>query len=115
MPFYAGYGLTNDDIKTISLRLKNSNLKKWRIKTIKEGDIKERNLADMVWKELEEFHKSVSTYIKTEEYNRDFFINYKLFEGLDLKDLGKYDLPEVNKMKDYWKKDEFWQFYLCGR
>lgn len=105
--------ISESDIEIISKRLKENSLKKWRIQAIKTGSIKERNLADMVWKELEEFHKSVSTYIHKEEFNRDFFINYKLLEDIDSKELNKEGLWKMGS--DLWRVDDHWKFYLAAR
>jgi hypothetical protein len=105
--------ISESDIEIISKRLKEGSLKKWRIQAIKTGSIEEKNLADIVWKELEEFHKSVSTYIHKEEFNREFFINYKLLEDLDLKESNKEDLWKMGS--DLWRVDEHWKFYLASR
>lgn len=101
------------DIEIISKRLKEDSLKKWRTQAIKNKSVKERNLSDMVWNELEEFHKSVSTYIHKEEFNREFFINYKLLDDVDLKEKNKEDLWKLGS--DLWKNNDIWEFYLAAR
>ena len=64
----------------------------------KDGEISNDILdKDIVRKEVDEFYKSVCTYIKDKEYNQDFFVrNDKAFS-------------------DFWKKDWWWETYLKVR
>lgn len=101
--------LNDDEIKIIKNRLKNHRLKEWLITCTKERNEVEKKLAIIVFNEIETFHKSVSTYIDREEYNREFFKNYLFsLEDVDLKDVAE-------SMKEEWEDDSSWEFYLQAR
>lgn len=101
--------LNSDEIKIIKNRLENHRLKEWLTNCTKERNEVEKKLAIIVFNEIETFHKSVSTYINREEYNREFFKNYLFsLEHLDLKDIAE-------SMKEEWEDDSSWEFYLQAR
>ena len=63
---------------------------------------------DKVRAEAQQFYKSVCTYIKNEEYNREFFSN--AYKVLFSKNLGNDE-----KLQKAWLNDDHWKIWLLVR
>ena len=92
--------ISDEDINLIVSKLEKSEVKKWPTSTNQE-----KNLQNKVLDEIDDFHKSVSSYLvkKETEYNQEFFINYTETE-MKSKEVGTL-----------WKDPDFWQDYLVSR
>lgn len=103
--------ISNEEISIINNRLLKYGLKKWRTLAYKNKSEVEKRLANIVMTELEDFHKSVSTYIKSDEYNRNFFLNYYNKEASNLSDKEDY----WKETSDMWEDDIYWALYISAR
>jgi len=99
--------ISNEEIKVITDNLHEQDLKKWE--KSKKTDI-ENKLCKMVWNELNNFHKSVSMYIKSKEYNQDFFVNYQIE-----KQFSPWSLEQTKHLSEIWKEQRTWDFYVNAR
>ena len=63
----------------------------------------------MVYKERQQYLKSVAMYISSDEYNQEFFINYKLDKKIDRK------LAEEVENNNLWKQQITWNYYTYSR
>lgn len=101
--------LTDDQISTINENFIKHGLKKWRKKAYSEKINDEKILTDMVYKERQQYLKSVAMYISSDEYNQEFFINYKLDKKIDRK------LAEEVENNNLWKQQITWNYYTYSR
>lgn len=101
--------ISEDEIEIITSRLAELGLKQWK-KSSKSDE--ENKLCNKVLDELENFHKSIATYIKKKEkeYNQDFFINYRIENKFH-----PWNSKELKFFSKYWKKERNWELYLYSR
>jgi len=102
--------ISKEEIEIICSRIDKLGMKKW-YKNMKNNK-SEYMLWDKVKNELESFHKSVSEYIiKLEkEYNRNFFINYKIENKF-----SPWTEEQAKSISDLWKTDHCWNKYITSR
>jgi len=77
-----------------------------RNKFLKNKPITDMENKDKVRVEAQQFFKSVCTYIKNEEYNREFFLTYSELFSIILKD---------ENYKKIWQDDNCWKMWLLVR
>ena len=101
--------LTDDQIIIINQNFIKHGLKKWRKKAYSEKNEDEKILVNLVYKERQQYLKSVAMYIKSDEYNQEFFKNYKIDKKVDGK-LGKQI-----ELASYWSQQIAWHYYSISR
>jgi hypothetical protein len=94
--------------ETINSIVKSKQYWMLRNQFFKDKPITDMENKDKVRVEAQQFFKSVCTYIKNEEYNREFFSNaYKI---LFSKNLGNDE-----KLQKAWLNDDHWKIWLLVR
>ena len=84
---------------TIKKLVKHKNYWILRNKFLKDSPIEDMNNPDKVRREVQQFFKSVCTYIKNNEFNQDFFSKFAFSDD----------------EKKIWKETEFWNIWLMVR
>ena len=102
---FKNFNLDNSDIKTITENLLEKGLKDWKKNLHTQ---KEKLLIMKTSDEIEDFHKSVSHYLKKneDEYNLEFFRNYKI----DSK-YSPFDANDIVFIKKYWNDKHNWSLF----
>ncbi|WP_440911734.1 NrdR family transcriptional regulator [Candidatus Pelagibacter sp.] len=101
--------LNDSDIEIISKNLSGKSLKIWK------KDFHNQNEKLLIMKttdEIEDFHKSVSHYLKKKEneYNQDFYKNYKV-ESI----FSPISTHQMKIFKDWWNNHHYWSLFLNSR
>jgi len=94
--------------ETINSIVKSKQYWMLRNQFFKDKPITDMENKDKVRAEAQQFYKSVCTYIKNEEYNREFFSN--AYKVLFSKNLGNDE-----KLQKAWLNDDHWKIWLLVR